>query len=312
MKKVKASLGICAITLMAAGVMLGSAGADDAARVQLCQVETGRVEQVLAISGVLRKEVEYAAMAPSTGVVAQVYVAPGDLVAAGQPLFRLADDVQVMAVSTALESRASWPENVGQGLGQTQLREAAAQLESLTVRAAADGVVEQVNVVEHGGVLAGTAAVVLSGGGQEVQCSVVLRDAQELQCGMQARILRDEEIITKAEVVRIGGAEVSTTTGQTVCQVSLKPRDAIDLPLGATLEVEVILYGQEGVPVLPVQAVAPEGAVWWVTEGRSYLTPVETLMADEVNCWVNLPEGTVVVCGGEEPGQGRRVEAMKE
>ena len=34
-------------------------------------------------------------------------------------------------------------------------------------------------------------------------------------------------------------------------------------------------------------------------------------MADEVSCWVNLPEGMTVVCGGEEKVQGQRIKEMK-
>lgn len=314
MKKVKASLMMLAVTAAAAGAMLGAEATQrgmPAARVQTCQVELGSVEQLLAVTGVLRYEMEYAAISPATGVVEQVYVRQGDAVRAGQPLFRLNGEVQAMAVSTALAGQGRLPEVVPAELTGVQLQEAAAQLESLTVRAAADGLVQRVSVTENGGVMAGTVAVALSGEKQSIQCSVVLRDAEKLRAGMEARIIRDGEVLTTAEVNSIGPAEVSSTTGQTVCQVCLTPREAIGLPLGATLEVEMILYGQQNVPILPLQAVTEAGTVWWVAEGRGYEIPAEVVMADEVCCWVNLPEGATVVCGGETPAEGQRVKEMK-
>ena len=316
MKKVKASLAVMGITLAAVGTMAvaaaaqGNAPAERAARVETCQVTLGNVEQVLAVNGVLRYETEYAAISPATGVVAQVYVQAGDRVQAGQPLFRLKGEVQAAAVSAALAQQGSYADMLPVTLAGTSLQEAAAQLECLTVRASADGLVQQVSIVPHGGVMAGTPAMVLSGEKQCIQCSVVLRDAQELRQGMQARIIKDGEMLTMAHVAEIGPAQVSDTTGQTVCQVKLVPMEDIRLPLGAMLEAEILLYGQANVPVLPVEAVTDSGTVWWVADGRSYEVPVQVVMADEVCCWVNLPEGTTVVSRGDTE-EGRRVKEMK-
>lgn len=318
MKKVKASLAVMGITLAAAGGMLGAAAAQGSApteravRVEMCQVQIGRVEQVLAASGVLRYETEYVAISPATGVVAQVYVRQGDYVQAGQPLFRLNGEVQAAAVSAVLNQQGSYAAVLPVELPDVSLQEAAAQLDSLTVRAAADGLVQQVNIAPYGGVMAGTPAVALSGEKQCIQCSVVLRDAQEVRQGMQARIIKDGEVLTMATVAEIGPAQVSEVTGQTVCQVKLSPQESIRLPLGAMLEAEIILYGQESVPVLPLEAVTDSGMVWWVADGRSYEIPAQVVMADEVCCWVNLPEGTTVVCGGGETGEGQRVKEMKQ
>lgn len=314
MKRVKASLlalGITAAAVVSMTALDAHQRGVPAARVKTCQVEMGSVEQVLALSGMLRYEMEYGAVSPVNGVVEQLYVKQGDMVRSGQPLFRLNGEVQAMAVSTVLAGQGSLPEMLPAELGSVQLQEASAQLECLTVRAAADGIVQQVNISEHGGVMAGTVAVALSGGEQCIQCSVVLRDAEKLQEGMPARILRDDELLTTARVKTIGPAQVSSTTGQTVCQVTLALTEAIDLPLGATVDAEVVLYGEEHVPVLPLQAVTESGTVWWVAEGRGYEIPAELVMADEVNCWVNLPEGISVVCGGETPEQGQRVKELK-
>jgi len=312
MKKTMASLLMLGMTACAVCAMLGMEARSmmPAAKVETCRVELGSVEQLLAATGVLRYEMEHVAIAPATGVVAQVYVRQGDPVRTGQPLFRLNGEAQAVAVTAALAGRSGLPEVVPAELASAQLLEAAAQLECLTVRAPADGLVQQVNVTAHGGVMAGTAAVALSGEKQSVQCSVVLRDAEKLREGMKARIIKDGEVLTEAWIDRIGPVEISGTTGQTVCQVCLTPQQEIRLPLGATLDVEIISFGQENVTVLPVQAVTNNGTVWWVADGRSYEIAAGVVMADEVCCWVNLPEGAEVICGGETPEQGRRVKEM--
>lgn len=314
MNKVKASLMMLGITA-AAVICMAATGAQQrgmpAAKVKTCRVEIGSVEQVLAVSGVLRYEMEYGAISPVTGVVAQVYVQQGDDVQAGQPLFRLNGEVQAMTVSAALAGQGSLPEAIPAGLTSVQMQEAAAQMECLTVRAAADGIVQQVNVSQNGGIMAGTMAVALSGEEQSVQCSVVLRDAEKLQEGMEARIIWADEVLTTARVKKIGPAQVSTATGQAVCQVTLMPEQKIDLPLGAMLDAEIVLYGQEDVPVLPLQAITDAETVWWVAENRGYEIPAEVLMADEVNCWVNMPAGVTVICGGEVLQEGQRVKEMK-
>lgn len=314
MNKVKASLMVLGVTA-AAVISMAATGAQQrgmpAAKVKTCRVEIGSVEQVLAVSGVLRYEMEYGAISPETGVVAQVYVRQGDEVQAGQPLFRLNGEAQAMTVSAALAGQGTLPEIVPAGFTSAQTQEAVAQMEWLTVRAAADGIVQQVNVSENGGVMAGTLAVALSGEEQSVQCGVVLRDAAKLQTGMRARIIWGDEVLTMAKVKSISPAQVSTATGQAICQVALAPEHRIDLPLGAMLDAEIVLYGQENVPVLPLQAITDAETVWWVAENRGYEIPAEMVMADEVNCWVNMPEGIMVVCGGEALQEGQRVKEMK-
>ena len=175
------------------------------AQVRLCRVEAGRVEQVTAVTGVVRYEAERAAVSPATGLVEAVYVSPGDRVTAGQPLFRLSGDAQELAVSTAVSRQAesdalpvSVYDEAWAGISQaaawetdTALTEARLALSALTVRAASDGLVQQVLVTEDGGVAAGDVAVALSGEKQQIQCQAVLRDAEKLQPGMSARILHD-------------------------------------------------------------------------------------------------------------------------
>lgn len=311
MNKVKASLAMLGITAAAVVCLAAAAGQRQTPvrQVQTCQVTRGSVEQVLALNGALRYEMEYAAVSPVTGVVDAVYVQPGDRVHAGQALFRLNGQAQAQAVAAALAGGNSLPD-IGAGLAASQLQQAAAQLEALTVRAGADGLVQQVQASPHAGLLAGTAAMLLSGEKQAIVCSAVLRDAEKLRTGMEARVVKDGVYITTARVTSIGPAQVSDSTGQVLCQVTLTPAEDIALPLGAALETEIILQRQQQVTIVPVQALTERNTLWWVADGRSYEVPAQVLLADEVNCWVTLPEGTEVICGGQEPEEGQRVKAV--
>ena len=323
-------LGVTAVAvaamLMVPQWIRGGLPAERAARTRICQVTMGQIEQVIAVSGVVRYESEYAAITPVTGVVSRVYVAPGDYVKAGEPLFRLDGTAQEAAVSAALSSKESYAALSGvvpASVDMTAVEQAAAQRVSMaaeeaalllcgmTVRASADGLVQQVNASENSGVLAGSPVVGLSGERQSIQCSVVIRDAERLQTGRKARLTKDGRMLAMATVASIGAAQTSTSTGQTVSEVRLVPDENLPLPLGASVEAEIILYSRADVPTLPVEAVTEQGTVWWIAEGRGYEAPVQVLMADEINCWVNLPVGTQVAYGGDTPSEGQRIKEMK-
>lgn len=333
MKRMKASLWMLSVTAVAVAAMLmvpqwvrGGLPTERAARARICQVTMGQIERVLAVTGVVRYESEYAAISPVTGVVSRVYVAPGDHVKAGEPLFRLDGTAQEAAVAAALSTKGSYAalygaapasvdltamEQAAEQHVSTAAEEAALLLRNMTVRASADGLVQQVNVSENGGILAGSPAVSLSGDRQSIQCSVVIRDAERLQTGLRARLVKDGKTLAMATLTSIGAAQTSASTGQTVSEVRLVPDENLTLPLGASIEAEIILYSQADVPTLPVEAVTEQGTVWWIAEGRGYETPVQVLMADEVNCWVNLPVDTQVAYGGDMPSEGQKVKEMK-
>lgn len=326
MNKLKASVWMAVITVTAAALMMAvpalrrrTQPTEQTAAVQLCQVELGGIEQVTAVMGVVRYQGECAAVSPATGIVRAVYVAAGDRVTAGQPLFRLDGAVQEQVISAAIarqQEEITIP-TLGYGMDLSGVKQAAAwettsamteaalALEGLTVRAAADGLVQQVLVAENGGIAAGSVGVALSSEQQQIQCMAVLKDAQQLCTGMQARILSDGETLCIGTVVGIG--EAVSSNGQTVCQVDLQPETMLSLPLGAQVDVEIIRCSAEQVPVLPVAAVSAEDTVRWIADERSYETSVSVLMSDENHCWVDLPVGTQVILAGEATMNGQRI-----
>ena len=326
MNKVRATAWMAAVTAAAAALMTALPWAmraaqptERAVQVRLCRVEAGRVEQVTAVTGIVRYEAERAAVSPAAGLVEAVYVSPGERVTAGQPLFRLSGAAQELAVSAAVSRQAesealpaSAYEGAWAGVSQaaawetdTALSEARLALSAMTVRAASDGLVQQVLVTEEGGVAAGAVAVALSGERQQIQCLVVLRDAEQLHAGMSARILHDGETLCMARVESIG--EARAENGQSVCQVNLTPEENLPLPLGAQVEAEIIRTSRENVPVLPVAAIGRGDTVRWVADDRCYTAQISVLLADDDSCWVDLPLGTHVVLEGGETLEGQRV-----
>ena len=78
MRKLKASYACVAITALVVAVMLllPQSRQEAPIAVQTAQVRLGSVERILALSGRVRYETEYAALAPAAGLVAEVYVSP--------------------------------------------------------------------------------------------------------------------------------------------------------------------------------------------------------------------------------------------
>ena len=327
MRKIWASYGCIAVTAVVAAVMLavpvtaGSGEADRTVRVETAAVSKGTVERILALSGRVRYETEYGALAPATGIVAEVYVQPGQRVTAGQALFRMDGTAQEAAVSAclargesvsaALPVEMNGTAEVLQSATAENLTASQLALEALTVRAQVDGLVQQVNVTSHSGVAAGTLAMALSGEKQQVVVNAALRDAEKLQRGQRASILVRGAQQAMATVESIGAAVTDATTGQVTCEVVLSLDQSLDLPLGAQVEAEVELLRAENVTVVPLQAISETGSVWWVADGRAWETDAAVIAQDEVSAWVALPEGvSVVVNSAKELAQGQRVKEM--
>ena len=319
----------CAVAALAVSAALWVAPRlpGEAAEVRLTEVRLGSVEQTLHASGRIRREQEYAAFSPAAGIVREIYVRPGEQVTAGQALFRLDGTAGEQALSEAIGGRerpAAWAVQTAAALkldtevvaeaaqeqADRQLEEASAALSALTVRAQADGTVEQVLTGELSGTAAGTPVLAISGGDQQISAQVVARDAEKVKPGMAARITAGERQV-KAWVRSVGPVSADMTTGQAVSEILLTPETELELPLGTPVDVVIVLASCEDVPVLPVSALTGADTVWWSCEGRCYEIPAEVLLSDEQHCWVALPEGMQVIEQGDGLTEGRLIREVQ-
>ena len=316
MRKVRVSVWMMAVTAAAASVILAlpsvrmsSVMTETPAKVSLLTVENGEIRGTTALRGALRYEQEYAAIAPVTGIVAEVYVSPGERVTKGQALLRMDSTAEAAAVSGAYAAQeAGAPMEFDlTGLTEAALSEKQAMLEAMTLRAAADGRVIDVTVGQYSGVLAGNPAVLLCGEEQQIICTVSVSDAAEISPGMRARVTARGEEACNASVMHVGAAQVDALTGQTVCEVMLRPDSQIDLPIGSPVEAEIERFACADVTILPLTALSADGTVWVVSDERCWEVAAAVVAQDDLHCWIVLPEGTTVVDRPQGLIEGQRI-----
>lgn len=314
MDRVRLSVWMLGITfLMGAALLLspwmGERLLPAPAEVVLTEVTLGSIEQTMAVTGQVRYAAEYAALSPASGVVAQVCVEPGMRVKAGQPLFRLEGAAQETALTILIASQPAGEEAAALH-HQQALMEASAQLEGLTVRAPTDGQVHRISITEHGGVQAGSEAVLLSSGIQQIVCAVTMSDAARIRAGMQARLSVQEKPLGGACVAVVGALETDAVTGTPMVQVFLEPEQPLPFPLGTSVDVEIVLLRRNNVPVIPLEALTASGTVWWAADGCCYEVEAGVQLTDAASAWVALPVGMSLVIG-EGLAQGQRYRAVQ-
>lgn len=283
---------IILLFIMGAMVSLGMQifmPAEEPASAKFATVERRDVHQVKAISGVLEYADEQYVLAPTSGVISKICVQVGQRISADDALVRL-------DVPTSPQT---------QMLTNMLLRHItdAAHVPQHTVRSQSDYTVRQVFVKEGAVISLGSPLLRLSSSEQNIRCSVLSKDAEEIQPGQWAWIYANGEKLGTATVISVGNEEVNTMTGFRERIINLAPVNPIELSEGASIDVEIFLAGSDHVLALPMEAITDRNTVWWVNQGRCTEIPAEIVLTDEMHAWVNLPEGLLVAIGEFEEGQ---------
>lgn len=259
---------------------------------EIITVARGTVERVLPLTcriGWLDTTILYST---ASGTVGQVLHREGDRVAAGEALIRLDSPVA--------QAASAW-------VGQEGMERAAAGrlAEECVIRAHDNAVVRRILVEEGMPVASGTPSVVLSSSEQSLQCTATRSQAETLMPGMWARLYDEAgESLGLGYVTNVGDLQADETTGSLYSVITLTPEYRIQLPEGASVFADVYLEGRQDVPLLPVGAITDRDTVWWVNdEGTCTEIPAGIVLSDEMNAWVNLPEGLRVAVGEFEEGQ---------
>lgn len=305
-------IGVTVLTVMALliwpGIASSALPSERRIKVEATEITLGKVEKAVSVSGILCYQGEFFSVVPQGGMVAKVYVAEGDAVKKDQVLYRLDTTMeeallekaysalakvqaQEDAIFTAISkvpslSSLEASELSYEDLMATQVMELEATIESMTVRAYQDGQVLSVFCRQGELINGGNPGALLASDTQEIRTQVTARDRTKIQQGMQARIGYEGEQVTLGTVTHVGALTLDSTTGLTTAQVVLALDHEVALPIGAQLEVDILLETAAGVPVVPMEALTAKDTLWQVYEGRAYsLTPTLSLM-DDRQAWV--------------------------
>ena len=297
MRRVTLSLVMILLALFSM-VRLIPGKADAPVTARIVRVSRGDVHQVCAITGRLtyaREEIIYTG---SSGIVSRVYVEAGQRVAAREALIRWQAEETVAAVAASAMG-SEWEQLDGQTLSW-----ASDALDGqLVTRAEQDAYVRQVYVTAEMPVAAGSPVARLSSGEQQIRCSANCADAEAIRPGMWAWLSSEGEAQGIGTVVSVSERQVDAQSGLSFVEVLLECQEHLNLPEGAAVDVEVFLAGSDDVLTLPVEAITARETVWWVTDGRCTEVPANVLLRDEMQAWVDLPEGMTVAVGEFEDGQ---------
>ena len=339
MRKSTASFFMMAITVMTAAA-LWTWPVERWETVKTAKVTLGSVERTVSVTGIAARKDEYFSAHPKGGVVVQVYVQEGQAVTAGQALYRLDDTPyqsalkQVMqaldsadATQSAFAARAAAALGPGgqalaeEGLSAygsaraeltSSVEALTAEIEGLTQRAYRDGQVLQVMAREGELLLPGSPGAVLSSIDAEVRTEVNARDSRQIKEGMRARISQNGLPLGEAVVEKIGLLKPNSQ-GISYAQVVFTPLHGLSVPVGAQVDVDVILEERSQVPVVPVEALTDQDTLYQVYEGRAWEhnAPVQ-LWNDAWAVVEDLPVGTEVVLSPEkEIYDGVRLKVVK-
>ncbi len=330
MRKSTASLFMLAITAVTAAA-LWTWPVERWETVKTVKVSLGNVERTVAVVGTAARKGEYYSAHPKGGVVVQVFVQDGQMVTAGDPLYRLDDSLQqaalrkvMQAMENAGTTEAAWADQVteaAQALGDevqvlakeglsaytgtraemtAQADALTAEIASLTQRAYKDGEVLQVMAREGELLLPGSPGAVLSSLDAEIRAEVSSRDSRQITEGMRARISINSMPLGEAVVEKVGLLKPNAQ-GIPYAQVVLTPLDGLSVNIGTQVDVDVILEAQTQVPVVPAEAVTDKDTVFQVYEGRAWEQNAAVRLWD--GNWAalgDLPVGTELVLSPEK------------
>ena len=270
------------------------------ARPQKLALSTARIGPAVELvyaTGYIEPQQPVMVQARITAPVERVLVEEGQRVTRGQPLILLADDEQQALLAQSAAQRRSAEQVEGRTIrlfregwvtraardkavadadaARAAQATAGARRDQLVVRALIDGTVIKRDI--EPGELASPSRVLAQLGDPariRVTATVDERDIARVRLGQQALMSSD------AWPGRTIAATVSeiTPTGdpnQRAFRVRLQPAAVADLPLGLSLEVNIVTGRKDRAVLVPASAVA-DGKVWVVTDGRARRRPVVT------------------------------------
>ncbi|MFC3174828.1 efflux RND transporter periplasmic adaptor subunit [Novosphingobium bradum] len=268
--------------------------------VTLVHPHYGAATELVYGTGFVEAQQPVSVQARITAPVARVLVEEGQRVTRGQPLFLLADDEQrALLAQAAAQRRAAeqteyrtvtlfrqgWVTRAArdQAVANADVARAAqatagARQDQLVVRAEIDGVVTRRDV-EPGELATPTRVLALLGDPARVRINATIdeRDIARVAPGQQA-LMSTDAMPGRAIPARVAEITPGGDPAQRAFRVRLLPASAANLPLGLSLEVNIVTRRKDRALLVPASAVSA-GAVWVVRDGRAHRQEVRTGIA---------------------------------
>lgn len=298
--------------------------------VTLAQARIGPAVDLVYATGFVEAQQPVSVQARITAPVEQVLVNEGDHVVRGQPLFLLADEEQrALSAQTGAQRRAAeqteartlalfkqgWVTQAArdQAVATADAARAAeatttARKDQLVVRALIDGVMTKRDI-EPGELATPTRVLALLGDPRRIRVTATVdeRDITRIGVGMPALMASDawpgRTIPATVSEVTPGGDPT-----QRAFRVRLAP-GAADLPLGLSLEINIVAGRHDRAVLVPADAVQ-SGHVWTLGDGRAHRRAVRTGITGTENIEIvaGLQAGeTVVVSPPADLAEGQRI-----
>lgn len=294
MKAIVSILLVIATLLTSAGIMVGS-GKEEIKTARIVETQRTDVYQTIGLQGQIVYADDRYILASESGRIACVFVEEDQRLYNHEMVVQYhAMDSERLAeayVSAMSDYRAA---NNTEELLESYIRRSVQRID-------ADCTVRQVMVAEGDLVTQGMPLLRVSASEQEVRCIAAQADAERIQPGMWGWINCNGERCS-AQVKRI--EKVKDDDGMICYMITLMPEQKQDKDEGSVVDVDIYIAGSVDVVALPLEAITESDTVWWVNdEGRCTEISAEIVMCDEMNAWVNLPEGIRVAVGEFEEGQ---------
>jgi len=303
--------------------------------VAMAQARKGQAAELVYATGFVESQQPVSVQSRITAPVAKVLVEEGQRVVKGQPLFLLEDNEQRAAVAQAAAQRRAAEQTEARTLtlfrqgwvtkaardqavanadvARAAVTSAGARQDQLVVRAEIDGIVTKRDV-EPGELATPTRVLAQLGDPARVRVTATVdeRDIARVMLGQQALMSSDA---WPGRIIPATVAEVTPSgdPAQRAFRVRLMPAPGANLPLGITLEVNIVIRRKDDALLIPASAVA-DGKVWVVEDGRAVHRAVRTGItgADSVEIVGGLTQGaTVVTSPPASLSDGQRVKAAR-
>ncbi len=303
--------GLCVLAIVIQGAALDeNSGLDKAIPIQTTTISRGNFETLVNLEGTVGYLSQVPCMIPLTGQVEQVYVAQGDTVLKNTPLFRLNCDTETALLEKAYQQKAqkAAPELKGEsqlawaaytekedGLLDEKIAELEQAIALKTIRAANDGQVTDLAAYEGSYLTVGSIGAVVCGKERAVSILAVQKDAARIKKGMKVRLYEGESLVGSGLVTGVGTLMADQTTGLMAAKVTVAVQGDTELPVGAKVKAQVVLFAKEDVLVVPGDSVDGENQLWQVYENRVFPLAQSVLQLNEAQAWVeNGLEGMAI------------------